>query len=363
MAAWRGTVENLVNIAFWQGRRVFITGHTGFKGGWLSLWLQSLGADVAGFALPPPTTPSLFDAARIGTGMQSTIGDIRDGVALASAIARHRPQVLFHLAAQPLVGEGYRDPAGTYATNVMGTLHVLEAARGLPELEAVVLVSTDKCYENREWPWPYRENDTLGGLDPYSSSKACGEILAASYRRSFFATPGAARIATARAGNVIGGGDWAAHRLVPDLLRAFAERRSAQLRHPEAVRPWQHVLLPLSGYLRLAERLVADAGFAGAWNFAPDPADASTVGAIADRLAALWPEGGHWHREAGDFPHEAGQLRLDASLARQRLGWRPAWNLDEALARTVAWQRAWHDGDDMGAFTLQQIQDYSDAGQ
>ncbi|MDX9707117.1 MAG: CDP-glucose 4,6-dehydratase [Azospira sp.] len=357
-------MENLVippplpDPTFWRGRRVFLTGHTGFKGSWLALWLHQLGAEVSAYALPPATTPSLYELAGIERTLTSRIGDIRDPQALAAALAAARPQIILHLAAQALVSEGYADPGGTYATNVMGTLNLLEAARRQPGIEAIVVVTTDKCYENRESEHAYRETDPLGGHDPYSSSKACTEILVASWRRSFFSGSGQASIATARAGNVIGGGDWAGNRLVPDLLAAFAAGETAVLRHPAAVRPWQHVLEPLGGYLLLAERLTADPALAGAWNFGPELEDCVSVGTVADKVAALWPTPARWQSQPSSLPHEAGLLRLDASHAREKLGWQPRWRLDRALEQTVAWHIAWQEGVDMGDFCRQQIEAY-----
>lgn len=351
-------MENLVNPAFWRGRRVFLTGHTGFKGSWLALWLQQLGAEVTGYALAPATTPSLFEIAEVGRGMHSIIGDIRDAAALQRAIATARPQIVLHLAAQALVGEGYRDPLGTYSTNVQGTANLLEAVRHAPGVESVVVVTSDKCYDNKEWPWPYRENEALGGHDPYSSSKACAELVTASYRKSFLAEAGIA-VASARAGNVFGGGDWSPNRLIPDLLAAFAADRPARLRNPQAVRPWQHVLEPLAGYLILAERIVAAPRLADAWNFGPGDNDCQTTGEVADRLCRAWSAPAGWQAEQTDFPHEAGLLRLDASRARQQLGWQPRWSLDAGLAATIAWHKAWLAAADMRAFTLQQIENYN----
>ncbi|NJA89182.1 CDP-glucose 4,6-dehydratase [Rhodocyclus tenuis] len=349
----------MVNPEFWRGKRVFLTGHTGFKGGWLSIWLHRLGAEVTGFALPPPTAPSLFASAGVEGLLHSTLGDIRDAEALTAALTAADPDIVFHLAAQPLVGDSYRDPVGTYATNVTGTLNLLQAARQAPRLGAVVVVTTDKCYENRETKTPYREGDALGGHDPYSSSKACAEILTHAWRRSFFHTEGAARIASARAGNVIGGGDWAEHRLVPDLLRAYAAGETARLRHPGSIRPWQHVLEPLSGYLTLAERLYDNRIDERAWNFGPPLADCISVGDIADLLASYWPTPAAWQVVPSELPHEAGVLMLDASLAQKKLQWRPRWPLSEALRRTAEWHLAWMEGQDMYAISTGQIDAYA----
>jgi CDP-glucose 4,6-dehydratase len=363
------TLEDLVSAssARWRGRSVLLTGHTGFKGGWLALWLHDLGAAVHGYALDPLTNPSLFDVAGIGAPLASDVrADLSDLARLKSVFGQAQPDVVFHLAAQPLVRESYRDPLGTFTSNVMGTAHVLEAARTTPSVKAIVLVTTDKVYENREWEYPYREADPLGGRDPYSASKAAAEIVAASYRSSFF-TPEIGhpvRVATARAGNVIGGGDWAPDRLVPDCLRAFTSHEPVHLRYPNAVRPWQHVLEPLSGYLLLADRLVGPAGerFATAWNFGPDADGNVTVGELAAATARLWGEGAHIVLAPPSVhPHEAGLLRLDASRARTELGWRPRWSLARALEQTVSWYRAWERGDDMTAVTLDQIRAYEAA--
>ncbi|ARK58755.1 CDP-glucose 4,6-dehydratase [Burkholderia pseudomallei] len=343
---------------FWQARRVLVTGHTGFKGSWLSLWLQSLGAQVHGLALEPPSRPSLFETARVAQRMSSTIGDIRDYDVVRRTIADCRPEVVIHLAAQPLVRASYADPLSTYGTNVMGTANLLEALRRAGCARAVVNVTTDKCYENRDWLWGYRENDALGGHDPYSSSKACSELVSSAYRRSFFAQ-GATALASARAGNVIGGGDWAAERLVPDVLAAFASDRPAVIRHPHAVRPWQHVLDSLSGYLRLAERLHADGqAWAEAWNFGPDDAQARTVEWVVSRMARIWGGDARWHPDSADHPHEAAQLKLDSSKAKARLGWRPRWSLARALECTIAWHRAWLAREDMRAVCIEQIAEF-----
>jgi CDP-glucose 4,6-dehydratase len=345
----------------WAGRRVLVTGHTGFKGSWLALWLSRLGAEVTGFALPAPTVPSLFEQARLGALVEHVEGDIRDLAALSGVVARARPEIVFHLAAQPLVRLSYDQPVETYATNVMGTVHLFEAVRQAGGVRGVVCVTTDKCYENREWDWPYRESDPLGGHDPYSSSKACAELVAAAYRRSFLAEAGCL-VATVRAGNVIGGGDYATDRLIPDLVRAFAAGTAPAIRAPHAVRPWQHVLEALGGYLLIAERmLTGDAAMAQAWNFGPSDDDARPVGWIVERMRQAW--GGDaaapvaW---SGDAPHEAGLLRLDASRARAALGWRPALPLDQAIDWIVDWHRAVADGADPRTVTLDQIGRYAE---
>ncbi len=350
-----------MNPKFWRGRHVLITGHTGFKGSWLCLWLTSLGATVHGYALSPPTDPSLFEVAKIGDLIASSeIADIRDSEALSAAVRRTCPEIVFHLAAQPLVRYSYRAPLETYEVNVMGTLHLLEAVRQCDSVRAVVNVTSDKCYDNREWPWGYRESEPLGGHDPYSSSKACAELVSAAYRDSFLAALGVA-LATARAGNVIGGGDWAVDRLLPDLFRALDTCKTLTIRSPESIRPWQHVLEPLSGYLALAAAL-ATPGVqpAEAWNFGPGDDDARPVGWILDHLAARVPEL-HWQCDNAPQPHEANYLKLDSSKARARLGWAPRWRLDKALDMTVDWHRAWRQGGDMRAISLAQIAEYAAA--
>jgi CDP-glucose 4,6-dehydratase len=343
---------------FWQGKRVLVSGHTGFKGGWLCLWLQSMGAEVHGYALQAPTEPNFFAVAGIHDAMvSSSIGDIRDYEKLLAAVKRSRPQIVFHLAAQPLVRYSYQSPVETYSVNVMGVVHLLEALRAEGGVKAVVNVTTDKCYENREWPWAYRENEPMGGHDPYSSSKGCSELVTAAYRNSFFAGSDVA-IATARAGNVIGGGDWAADRLLPDFLRAIDAGAALTIRSPRAIRPWQHVLEPLSGYLALAERLCLDgAAFAEPWNFGPADEDAQTVGWIVAHLASRNP-GMAWHCDASSQPHEANYLKLDSSKARSRLAWVPRWRLPTALDKTLAWHQAWRGGRDMRAVSLAQIGEY-----
>jgi CDP-glucose 4,6-dehydratase len=337
-------VEDLVNG--WRGRRVFLTGHTGFKGGWLALWLARRGAQVRGYALDPPTEPNFFMLAGVGSVIEDVRGDILDRPALEAAMREFAPEVVFHLAAQPLVRRSYADPLGTWMTNAMGTAYVLEAVRKTPEVRAVVCVTTDKCYENREWERAYRESDALGGHDPYSSSKACAEIISAAFRRSFFVPdrPGAGHVAlaTARAGNVIGGGDWSEDRLIPDLIRGFHAGEPVLIRRPEAIRPWQHVLEPLHGYLLLAEHLLAcDVACETAFNFGPAEEDAWRVERVADFLTQAWGDGAAWVRDADAGVHEAGILRLDASWAREKLEWRPRLGVEEALRWTADWYRAW----------------------
>lgn len=349
-----------VDPSFWKGRRVLVTGHTGFKGSWLAIWLTEMGAEVTGYALEPPTSPSLYETAGAGAGMESVTADIRDRASLEKALAKARPEVIFHLAAQSLVRPSYENPLETFEVNVTGTANVLEAARLSGGVSALVSVTSDKCYENREWLWPYRENEPLGGHDPYSASKACAEIVTASFRRSFFGDPAAPSVATARAGNVIGGGDWAKDRLMTDLLTAFSTGKRAEIRNPSAVRPWQHVLEPLSGYLMLAEKLAENGrDFAEAWNFGPESSEAATVGAIADMAAALWGDGASWSHDQGFHAHEAHLLKLDATKARIRLGWKPRMNLKEALSLTVSWHKALLSGRNMREFTLGQIRDYT----
>lgn len=360
----RGALEGLgVNASFWAGKRVLVTGHTGFKGGWLSLWLTRLGANVAGYALAPPTEPSLFALTRLDQKMESVIGDIRDAERLTRAVREFEPQIVFHLAAQPLVRYSYADPIETFEVNALGTAHLLEALRRAPSARAIVIVTSDKCYENREWPWAYRENEAMGGFDPYSASKGCAELVAASFRNSYFATADhptrGAALATARAGNVIGGGDWAADRLVPDILRALERGETAQIRFPRAVRPWQHVLEPLAGYLTLAERLWSEgAPFAEAWNFGPDPSGERTVAEIADALCRAYGEGAGWTKSGGDEPHEAHLLKLDSAKARSRLGWRPQWSIFEALEAIVDWESRRRRGEDVATTSLAQIDAY-----
>jgi CDP-glucose 4,6-dehydratase len=354
----------MVTASAWRRRRIFLTGHTGFKGSWLSLWLQSLDVELSGLALAPDTQPSLFDVARVGSGMTSTIGDIRELHVVRTAMQAAKPDVVFHLAAQPLVRESYRTPVETFATNVMGTVNVLESVRQCPSVKAVVVITSDKSYENREWPWGYRESDAMGGSDPYSASKGCAELVTAAYRRSFFGGAQTSRhpalVATARAGNVIGGGDWAEDRIVPDIVRAARSGMPVKIRNPYAVRPWQHVLEPLHGYLVLAERLLGgDARFADAWNFGPFEADALPVGKLVEKMRASWPGMPVPERDDASHPHEAHYLRLDWAKARDDLGWVPRWRIDEAVARTAAWYRRHLEGVDARQLVLEQIEEYS----
>jgi CDP-glucose 4,6-dehydratase len=352
-----------VNANFWRGKRVFLTGHTGFKGGWLSLWLQKLGAELVGYALKPSTQPNFFEKANVGQGMCSIVGDVRDSARFTAAVLEAAPDVLIHMAAQPLVRRSYIDPVETYSTNVMGTVHMLEAVRQCTSVRAVVNVTTDKCYENREWLLPYRENEAMGGYDPYSSSKGCSELVTASYRNSYFNAETFSQhrlaLASARAGNVIGGGDWSEDRLVPDVLAAFSRCDPVFIRNPQAVRPWQHVLEPLRGYLTLAERLFTDgAAYAEAFNFGPREDDARPVEWVVSQLAAKWDVSAMWRVDSESHPHEASLLRLDVSKAAHRLGWRPVLNLDAALQLTVDWARASFEGQDLYKFTRTQIIDY-----
>lgn len=357
------TNENaIVDPGFWRSQRVLLTGHTGFKGSWLSLWLASMGAEVHGLALAPPTRPALFDEAHVESALAShTVADIRDRDAVLRTVRQAQPTTVIHMAAQPLVRLSYDQPVETYATNVMGTVHLLDAVRLTDTVRAVVNVTTDKCYENKEWAWGYREDEPMGGHDPYSNSKGCAELVTSSYRRSFLAARGIS-IASARAGNVIGGGDWAVDRLVPDILRAFERGEPVRIRNPHAVRPWQHVLEPLSGYLALAQRLHADGdAVAQGWNFGPRDDDARPVQWIVDHLVRYWAHAPGWQVDTGDHPHEAHYLKLDISKAGGRLGWRPQWSLDDALARIADWHRAWLERQDVRERCLDQIAHYMKA--
>ena len=353
----------VIEPSFWKDRNVLVTGHTGFKGSWLALWLQAIGAKVVGYALPPRTHPNLFEVAGVERQMVSILADIRDPDQLRAALTTHQPEVVFHLAAQAEILPSYAHPAETYATNVMGTVNLLDAVRQGNGVRAVVVVTSDKCYENRESGQAYRESDPLGGADPYSSSKGCAELVTAAYRSSFFAPADHARhrtaIATARAGNAIGGGDWSENRLIPDAMRAFLDSCPLQVRHPGAIRPWQHVLEPLAGYLILAERLHQQGNaFADAWNFGPGDGDTHSVGQLLDVLVAIWGDGATWRNDRSSHPHEAHCLRLDTSKANSALLWRPRWPLETALRMTVDWYRAHSSGENMTAICRQQISDY-----
>jgi CDP-glucose 4,6-dehydratase len=351
-----------IDPGFWRGRRVLLSGHTGFKGAWLALWLQRLGAHLTGFSVAVPPPPSLYELARVGEGMENVVGDVRDFSALTAALDRARPEVVIHMAAQSLVRRSFSEPRLTYEVNVMGTVNLLDALRGAhghaPSVRAVVNVTSDKCYENREWEWSYRECEAMGGHDPYSSSKGCAELITDAFRRSFYLPEGGPRLASARAGNVIGGGDWGEDRLLPDLMRGALEGRAVHVRNPDSVRPWQHVLNPLSGYLTLAQSLWDSAEAAGAWNFGPAEEDARPVSWIVERISSQWPHELPWVIEPAlhhPAPHEARYLKLDSSRARTRLGWRPRWRLEEGLDAVLDWYRALSAGGDMQAVTLAQI--------
>jgi CDP-glucose 4,6-dehydratase len=354
----------MISSNFWRGKKVFITGHTGFKGSWLCLWLTTLGAEVFGYALDPPTDPSLFSVVRLEELLAANnLADIRSGDQLVLAMQQAEPDVVIHLAAQPLVLQSYQQPAETYGTNVMGTVNLLEAVRQCRSVKAVVNVTTDKCYENREWHWGYRENEPMGGYDPYSSSKACSELVTAAYRNSYFnpaayANHGVA-LASARAGNVIGGGDWAQDRLICDCVGALLVGKKILLRNPAAIRPWQHVLEPLSGYLRLAQKLwEGGSHFAEAWNFGPYDDDAQPVEWVVQRLCRKWGNGASYAVAEGRHPHEAHYLKLDCSKANALLGWRPRWKLEKALDSIIDWTLAYQAGEDMREVTLRQIMDF-----
>jgi CDP-glucose 4,6-dehydratase len=350
-------VEDVVDAAFWRGRRVLVTGHTGFKGSWLSLWLQAMGAEVTGFADVVPTEPSLFELAGVGAGLRDLRGDVRDAAAVRDAVAG--AEVVLHLAAQPLVRRSYADPRETFEVNVMGTVNVFEAVRAEPGVRVVVNVTSDKCYENREWEWAYREDEPMGGKDPYSASKGAAELVTAAYRRSFFSDHSGTRLASARAGNVIGGGDWGEDRLLPDVVRATLAGEAVRVRNPHAIRPWQHVLNPLSGYLLLAQALWDTPEHAGGWNFGPVEDDAQSVRWILAKLAEAWPGGLEWVEDPGPHPPEAHHLKIDSSRARARLGWRPRWDLAAGLDALVDWYSALRGDNDMRAFTLAQIEQYA----
>jgi len=346
-----------VDPGFWRDRRVLLTGHTGFKGAWLALWLQSLGARVTGFSNGVPTEPSLYELARVGGAMESIEGDVRDPEAIVSAVAGAEPEIVIHMAAQSLVRRSFAEPRETFQTNVMGTVNVLDAVRVHGSgVRAIVNVTSDKCYENREWEWGYREDEPMGGHDPYSSSKGCAELVSYAFRRSFFADPDGPRLASARAGNVIGGGDWGEDRLVPDIMRAALAGEEVRVRNPNSIRPWQHVLNPLSGYLVLAQALWEAPELAEGWNFGPGDEDARPVGWVVERIAALWPERLRSVQDDGPHPHEARYLKLDSSKARARLGWRPGLDLEATLESIVDWYSQLRGDGDMRAVTLGQIE-------
>jgi CDP-glucose 4,6-dehydratase len=354
-------VEDVVNI--WQGRRVLVTGHSGFKGGWLSHWLARRGAVVRGYSLDPSTQPNMFTTASVKTVVDDVRGDIRDYAQMEAAVSEFAPEVIFHLAAQPIVMRSYAEPLTTYSTNVMGTVHVLEAVRKASSVRAVVCITTDKVYHNQEWAWPYRETDALGGHDPYSTSKACAELVCEAYRYSYFPIADLEKhqvlVASVRAGNVIGGGDWSPYRLIPDLVRAFQAKEQVLIRRPGATRPWQHVLEPLTGYTMVAERLLArQTRFATSFNFGPSYDDAWSVERIANKVVELWGEGASWVRDSAPAPHEDRFLQLDASRARYELGWRPRLRTEQALEWSIGWYRAWKEGENMKEFTWKQIEDY-----
>jgi CDP-glucose 4,6-dehydratase len=361
-------VENMgLDPKFWLGKRVFITGHTGFKGSWLSLWLKMLGSQVIGYSLAPPTNPSLFELAAVAEGITSIISDIRDHHSLHAAIATHKPEIVIHMAAQPLVRYSYEDPVGTYTTNVIGTVNLFDCIRHSKSVRAVVNVTTDKCYENLEWVWGYRENDRLGGYDPYSNSKACSELVTEAFRQSFFNPENFAQhgvaIASARAGNVIGGGDWASDRLIPDIVRAFSTNQSVSIRNPDAIRPWQHVLEPLQGYLMLAQRLYSDGvNFSAAWNFGPDDSDAKSVRWVTERLSEYWAGSQIEYHQNTPSKHEATHLKLDCSKAKTRLNWHPVWDLQKGLKETMCWYHDYYNGKNARHLCNVQLEQHMDKG-
>jgi len=349
-----------MKLGFWKDKRVFLTGHTGFKGGWMSLWLQSAGAEVVGYSLAPPSKPSLFDVAQVADEMVSLEGDIREFADLQAAMLKHQPEIVIHMAAQALVRYSYQHPVETYATNVLGTVHLLEVIRHTPSAKAVVIVTSDKCYDNKEWEWGYRENEPMGGHDPYSNSKGCAEMVVSAFRKSFFNREGnTVAIASARAGNVIGGGDWAADRLIPDIFRSVLERQPIIIRNPDALRPWQHVLEPLNGYLTLAEKLLTNGDdYADGWNFGSNEHDTHSVMWIVKQMCSLWGGGAEWKIETGQHPHEAHYLKLDSSKARTYLDWKSKLDLSEALVLVVDWYKAYLNNENMRSFTEAQINNF-----
>lgn len=357
----------MVDSKFWKGKKVFLTGHTGFKGAWLSLWLHQLGAVVTGYALKPPTDPSIFELCKVGALVESIIGDVRDGEKLSAALLQAAPEIVIHMAAQPLVRDSYNIPVETFAINVMGTVNLLEAVRNCPGVKAVVNVTTDKCYENREWAWGYRESEPMGGYDPYSSSKGCSELVTAAYRQSYFTKPSSLEaakppaVATARAGNVIGGGDWACDRLIPDCISALLQGERIRIRNPNSIRPWQHVLEPLSGYLTLAQHLYEHGNkYASGWNFGPGDDDARPVEWIVQKICAKWGGAAGYTIDEGEHPHEAHYLKLDCSKARAELGWQPRWNLETAIDKIVQWTSTYSENGSLREMCLAQIQEYQD---
>jgi CDP-glucose 4,6-dehydratase len=365
MDGWKGSVENMdMTIEFWKGKKVLVTGHTGFKGSWLSLWLQKMGAEVVGVSLEPSSRPNIYQKAHVKDGMISIYQDIRDGEKLKELFEKHKPEVLFHLAAQPLVRYSYREPVETYETNVMGTLHILEAMRNSNTVRSAVIVTTDKCYKNREWEWGYREDEPMGGHDPYSSSKGAVELLISSYRNSYYPVDKylshKTAIASARAGNVIGGGDWAEDRLIPDIIRAFQRMQPVQIRNPLSIRPWQHVLDPLHGYLKLAECLYQEGAlYSEAWNFGPLEGDVKSVQWIVNKMIKKWEKGADYQNDFSiQHPHEANYLKLDCSKAHNRLDWWPIWSLNDALNKIIEWHQSEEKGLDMRQVSLEQIDNY-----
>lgn len=351
-----------IDSVFWKNKKVFLTGHTGFKGGWLSLWLKQLGAEVKGYSLPPPTTPSLYIAANIEKHIESEIGDIRDLEKLQKSMSQFNPDIVIHMAAQPLVRFSYINPVETYSTNVMGTVSVFEAARKCNHLKAIVNITTDKCYENNEWIWGYRENEPMGGHDPYSNSKGCAELVTSAYQRSFFNSTNGPFLASARAGNVIGGGDWATDRLIPDILRAFEKAKPVVIRNPKATRPWQHVLEPLSGYLMLAQALYEKGSvFAEGWNFGPKNDDVQPVEWILDRMVNTWGTDASWQLDSDHHPHEATYLKLDISKAKLKLDWNPTWRLENTLEKIITWHKAWLKDEVMDQYCFNEISAFTDS--
>ena len=353
-------IKGQVDVNFWKGKKVFLTGHTGFKGSWCALWLQSLGATVKGYALEPYTSPDLFAEAKVAENMESEIGDIRDLEKITTSMINFNPDVLIHMAAQPLVRLSYKEPVETYSINVIGTVNVLEAARKCTNLKAIVSVTTDKCYENKEWAWGYRETEPMGGHDPYSSSKGCAELVTAAYRKSFFSEKNTANLASARAGNVIGGGDWSDDRLIPDILRAFEKHTPVIIRNPLSTRPWQHVLEPVSGYLVLAQALFEKDNFAEGWNFGPRDEDCRSVNWILDKMVSKWGEGASWELDKNNNPHEASFLKLDISKAHAILNWQPKWTLNTTLNLIIEWHQHYLNNADMREVCLKEIKKYSE---